>query len=148
MKKPASKTELLTRIQIQRRQLDRYPFYFERDRTGTFVPGPNLKFSRVEMAQPGAVGEWSVKDVLAHLFDWEQRFVGWYEAGRRGEVPPTPAPRMMWKELGRLNQQVFEKHRQRKLDDVLAEFDASYRRTLATVQAMPEDEMFQVGRYA
>jgi len=43
MKSPKSKDDLLARIQNGRRQLDRYLFYFERDRTGTFVPGSNLK---------------------------------------------------------------------------------------------------------
>lgn len=127
-----SKAILLEKIQTERRQLEK----------------ALAKLSKKEMVVPGVVGEWSVKDVLAHLFDWERRFVGWYEAGRRGEIPRTPAPGMAWKDLGRLNQQVFEKHRQRILDDVLAEFDASYRRTLALVQAMSEEELFQVGRCA
>lgn len=29
---------------------------------------------------PGVVGDWPVKDVLAHLVAWEQMCLGWYEA--------------------------------------------------------------------
>jgi hypothetical protein len=45
-----------------------------------------------EMTQPGVVGDWSVKDVLAHLADWEQMCLGWCAACDRGEKPETPAP--------------------------------------------------------
>ena len=33
-----------------------------------------------QMAQSGIVGEWSVKDVLAHLYEWEQMVLGWLAA--------------------------------------------------------------------
>ena len=33
------------------------------------------------------------------------------------------------------------------MDEILAEFDASYPEVLGTIRAMPEDEIFAVGRY-
>ena len=36
------------------------------------------------MVEPGVVGEWPVKDVLAHLIEWEQMTLGWYRAGLVG----------------------------------------------------------------
>jgi hypothetical protein len=36
-----------------------------------------------ELSFPGSMGEWSVKDILQHLVDWEQRWIRWYEAGKR-----------------------------------------------------------------
>ena len=55
------------------------------------------KFSRLtpeQMVWSGSMGDWSVKDILAHLVDWEQRFIGWYKIGQKGEIPETPAPGM------------------------------------------------------
>ncbi len=101
-----------------------------------------------ELVWPGAMDEWSAKDILAHLVDWEQRFIGWYEAGRRGEVPPTPAPGMTWRDLPELNRQGFVHHRDDPLPEVLAAYHSSYRRILALVEAMPEEEIFAHGRYA
>jgi hypothetical protein len=49
--------------------------------------------------QPGIVGEWSAKDVLAHLTEWEQMVLGWYHAGLAGETPALPAPGFKWSEL-------------------------------------------------
>lgn len=98
--------------------------------------------SAAEMVWPGSMDRWSVKDILAHLVDWEQRFIGWYEAGRRGEAVHTPAPGMTWRDLPRLNQEGYERHRERPLEDVLADFHASFRQVLTLVQGIPEEEMF------
>ncbi len=104
--------------------------------------------SEEELVQPGVVGEWSVKDLLAHLVDWEQRFLGWYRAGLRGQVPETPAPGLTWGQLHVLNRQIFERNRHRPLDDVMAEFHASYHETLETVEAIPGPDIFAPGRFA
>jgi hypothetical protein len=106
------------------------------------------RLSDEQMEMAGVVGEWTVKDTLAHLADWEQRFIGWYEAGVRGEFPETPAPGIGWEQLDVLNRRIYEKHRDRGLEDVREEFDASYRRVVAVVTGMPEEEIFAVGRYA
>jgi hypothetical protein len=100
-----------------------------------------------QMETPGVVGDWSVKDVVAHLVDWEERFLGWYKAGRRGEVPEVPAPGFSWKDLDLLNRQIYERHRGRSLAEVLEDFHASCARVLATVEAMSEDEILTAGRY-
>jgi len=39
-----------------------------------------------ELVYPGTMGEWSVKDILQHLVDWEQRWISWYKAGKRGRL--------------------------------------------------------------
>jgi hypothetical protein len=96
----------------------------------------------------GVVGEWSVKDILAHLADWEQRFIGWYEAGLRGEVPEIPAAGISWKHLDVLNQRIYEAHRERSLDDVRKFFDISHKQVLTTIENIPEEDIFAPGRYA
>jgi hypothetical protein len=105
------------------------------------------KLTPEEMVWPGSMDNWSVKDILAHLMDWEQRFIGWYEAGWRGEEVHTPAPGMTWCDLPQLNQQVYERHRDRPLEDVLTDFHASYRQILGLVEGMPEEEVFTAGYY-
>jgi hypothetical protein len=104
--------------------------------------------SIAQMQMKGVVGDWSIKDLLAHLADWEQRFLGWYMAGLRGEVPEIPAPGLSWAQLDVLNQQVFEANRTRSLKEIRLEFDQSYLQVLAVVESMPEEEMFAPGRYA
>lgn len=107
-----------------------------------------VKLSPEEMVEPGLDGtDWSVKDVLAHLVDWEQRFLSWYEAGLRGEVPETPAPGLNWRQLRILNEQGFQKHRNRTLDDVMAEFQDSYKEVLQKVKEISVKDIFTLGHY-
>jgi hypothetical protein len=128
-----SKKELLAEIKLERKLLE----------------DTLQSLNRKQMTVPGvcARGRWSVKDILAHLVEWEQMFLGWYRAGRRGEVPKTPAPDLNWRQLPLLNQRIYEKHRNRSLKSVLADFEASHQMTLKTVRAIPEKEMFKKGRY-
>ena len=72
------------------------------------------------MVERGVVGEWSVKDVLAHLHDWEQLALRWYRTGLGGENPAVPAPGYKWNQTPQLNRAVFEKHRDRPLGEVVS----------------------------
>jgi uncharacterized protein (TIGR03083 family) len=101
-----------------------------------------------QMAAPGVVGEWSVKDVLAHLIEWEQMVLGWYAAGLRGETPQLPAPGYNWGQTPQLNQVIYEKHRDRPLDEVLAQYQSSHEEIMALIRQLSDDELFGEHRYA
>jgi hypothetical protein len=121
-----TKKELLDSIRTTREQLEK-------------------KFSKLtpnQMVFPGSMGDWSVKDILAHLVDWEQRFIGWYKAGLRGEVPATPEPGMTWRELPKLNQKGYERHKSESLDDVLNNYENAYKEILEIIKVMSEQEIF------
>jgi len=132
MPRPTSKDDLLTAIEKERGALE------------TLLE----TLSPEQMTEPGVVGEWSVKDVLAHLVEWEQMCLGWYEAGLRSEVPPLPAPGFKWNQTPQLNQQIYEKHRSQPLDDVLEQFHASHREILKVIQGLSNEELFAPGHYA
>jgi hypothetical protein len=100
-----------------------------------------------EMIWPGSMDDWSVKDILAHLVDWEQRLIAWYRAGKRGEVPETPAPGKTWRDLPALNQEGFERHRDEPLEQVMNLFQRSYQQTLGLVEGMSEEEIYTAGLY-
>ncbi len=105
------------------------------------------KLTPIQMVWPGSMGNWSVKDILAHLVDWEQRFIGWYKTGLRGEVPQTPAPGMTWRELPKLNQLGFEHHKDDSLEYVLEQYKKSYLEIFEIVEGMTEKEIFETGYY-
>jgi hypothetical protein len=85
------KEELLDEIHHQRRALD--------DALAPLSPR--------QMTMPGVTrGGWSVKDVLAHLVEWQQMNLNWYAAGLRREKPPIPAPGFTLREPPRLNEMI------------------------------------------
>ena len=101
-----------------------------------------------ELVYPGAMGEWSIKDILQHLVDWEQRWISWYEAGKRGEDVVTPEPGYNWRQMGKLNEKYRLKYKDRLLNEVMADFHASYQQILSVIEKIPEEEMLRLNVYS
>jgi hypothetical protein len=104
-------------------------------------------FAPQEMLFAGTMGVWSVKDILQHLADWEQRWIGWYGAGRRGEPVVTPEEGYNWRQMGELNELYRLKHQERLLTAVLADFHSSYEQIMGMIEKIPEVEMLALGFY-
>ena len=100
-----------------------------------------------ELVFPGSMREWSVKDILQHLVDWEQRWISWYRAGKCGESVHTPAPGYNWRQMGLLNQIYRQNQLYRPLEDVLLDFNSSYKQIMEIVEKIPEAEMLASGLY-
>lgn len=100
-----------------------------------------------QMTQSGIVGEWSVKDVLAHLYEWEQMVLGWLSASEHDETPLVPAEGYKWNQLPALNEQIRKKHHERPLDEVLVVFRDSYHEVMKTIEGIPEEMLFSAGLY-
>ncbi len=134
MKYPTSKGELLQTVQVE------YLLLL------SLVDG----FSEEEQGMPGANGEWAIKDILTHLAAWEQLFLGWYQAGLRGEKPVTPAPGFTWgwKSLAALNQQIFERDRQVSPAAARQIFADSHAQVVSLLETLSEEELFTPGRYS
>lgn len=123
MIKQTSKQQILKDIEAERRRLEK-----------------NLaELAPSQMTLPGVVGEWTIKDVLAHLIAWERLFVGWYEEGLRGEMPATPQNA---NDIHALNKEIYERNKNTSLDEVLNDFHGSYQQTLALIQSIPEQDIF------
>jgi hypothetical protein len=107
-----------------------------------------VKLSPEEMVQPGVIGEWSVKDVLAHLADWEELYLGWLDAARKGETPEVPGYGSTWRNLDPLNQVIYEKHCHQSLESVLSYFRAVHQAFMEQLEAMTDAELFTPGYYS
>src|SRR3954468_6080887 len=91
---------------------------------------------RVE--EPGAMGDWTFKDVASHLTAWRRRTVDRFEALGRGDPRPpppgrgAPEPPPPWPaELGGdeddpINAWIHDQTKDRPADEVLREADAIY----------------------
>jgi hypothetical protein len=91
------------------------------------------------MELPGAMGDWSFKDVALHLSAWRRRTIDRLEAAGRGDPPPSaPWPA----ELGEdeddpINAWIHEQTKDRPLSDVLAEADATYDAFISAILGLP-----------
>lgn len=94
------------------------------------------------MTEPGVAGEWSIKDVIAHI--------AW---GERESLGVAQARAVVGSELWQLsederNAAVFEQNRHRELGDVLAESRQTFHRYLEAVAVLTEEELNDPGRFA
>lgn len=48
------------------------------------------EIGEARMTQPGVAGDWSIKDIVAHLTGWRRRTVARFQAALRHEPPPPP----------------------------------------------------------
>ncbi len=96
---------------------------------------------------------WSVKDVLAHIAEWEKLMLGWIEAYLRGGAPVrfapdfVPTPDTFQETADRLNQALYEQNRARSLQDVCEDYAATYERVLALLGRLSQQDMFGPNRF-
>jgi hypothetical protein len=126
MAKQTSKDQLLKDICTERRRLENIL----------------LHLSPEDMVKPGVSGDWSVKDILAHLTAWEKLFIGWYQSGVEGIPTVIGAVGMSKTAIDALNRQIYEKNQNRSLDEITAEFHTSYQQVMSVIERIPEAEIF------
>ena len=102
------------------------------------------------MDQPGVNGDWSMKDIVAHLTGWNRWLVDRLQAAARGESePPPPWPAQLQTD-DEINAWIFESYRGRSLRQVLEETNQVFQKIFAVVQGFPEDvqieQVHQSGR--
>lgn len=97
---------------------------------------------------PPIPGQWSIKDIVAHLYEWQQMVFCWYETGRRGETPAVPAPGYKWSQLPALNQHIYEKYRDLPPEEALAMFCESHQKTIQFIEALSDRDLSSPGLYA
>ncbi len=95
---------------------------------------------------PELPGQWSIKDLLAHLGWWERWIVDLYAALLRGEVPY--ARHLDQKAVDDLNAQALAKYRDQSLAEVRRQEEDAYRNLLSAVEKAPEGDLFDPERFA
>ena len=91
------------------------------------------------MDQPGVHGDWSMKDIIAHLTGWNRWLVIHLQAAQRGEPePPSPWPAHLEGE-DEINAWIYADNRERPLHEVLDEMQQVHQQLLAVVASLPAD---------
>lgn len=95
-------------------------------------------FSDEELVQPGRFGEWSVKDMLAHITFWEQRLIAYVNGAKESLVQPDEDEQAA---IDRINAEALATNRARPLAEVRAAFEESYRQTLALAESLSVEDL-------
>src|SRR5256885_3031367 len=100
-----------------------------------------------EMVRPALDGGWSIKDTLAHITVWEQRFIGASKAVARGEEPDWPEGGGTQELTDQMNQRDFEASRDRALDDVVCGSRSSHAQMRRFVDRLNDDDLTNPDRW-
>src|SRR5438477_8420769 len=97
--------------------------------------------SAEQMCQRVLDGQRSVKDILAHIADWERRCIVWIEAGLHGETPERPEQGYTWKDIDALNERTFLENKDRPLLEVQVDSRRAYEQFLGQVQSLSDEDI-------
>jgi hypothetical protein len=97
------------------------------------------------IAELPCVEDWSVKDLLAVRTWWTEHVIDWVEAGKRGEIPNTPASGYRWTETPRLNADVVVEKRRTSYRSIRARLENAYQRVMDTIDSLDDTELLEVG---
>ncbi|HEU5345455.1 MAG TPA: DinB family protein [Ktedonobacterales bacterium] len=93
------------------------------------------------MTQPTADGEWSIKDIVAHLTSWRRRTVGRFQAALRHEPQPAPPWPSDLQNDDEINAWFYATDRDKPVSVVLHESREVFDRLVETLAAFPEADL-------
>ena len=121
-----TKAELITQIEDERAELEAL--------LETLSPE--------QMQQPGVMGEWSVKDILAHLAVWAARTITLMFAIERKAKPTYPPPGRDTNDVwASVNAKDYAEQKERSLDEVLIDFRGTHTQLLKRVTNWKDDTL-------
>lgn len=93
--------------------------------------------SDAQMEQGGVTGDWSIKDILAHVTTWEEEALHHLPTVREGKRPPRYS--VTHGGIDAFNEQMTEQKRALSLAEALAQLDAVHGRILEYVESAPDE---------
>jgi hypothetical protein len=91
------------------------------------------------LTEPGVEGDWSLKDIIAHITYYETWAADNLLAIRRGE--PRPRSDNAGLEMDERNARIYERQRARSLAEVLQESRTSFQRSLDAVTGLRDEDL-------
>ena len=92
------------------------------------------------LTEPGVEGDWSLKDIIAHITYYETWAADNVTAFRRGEQRPQSEYKEL--EMDERNARIYERIRAKSLPQVLQESQMSFQRSLEAVQGLRDEDLY------
>jgi hypothetical protein len=99
--------------------------------------------------QPGVNGDWSMKDIVAHLKGWNRWLVARLQSASRGEPEPLPPWPANLQSDDEINAWIYETNCGRSVGAVLDDSRQVFQQLFAVVEGLPDEvriEEVQHGR--
>jgi hypothetical protein len=101
--------------------------------------------SDAQLAEPGVVGDWSVKDILAHVTWWEEEALKHLPLIVKEGRPPRYSTQ--YGGIDAFNALMTERKQDLSLADVLQQQEETHRRLIGYLQSVSEEQFTQATRF-
>ena len=98
-----------------------------------------------KLAEPGVVGEWSVKDILAHVTAWEGEALKYLPLILEGGRPPRYS--VMYGGIDAFNARMTEQKQGLSLSEVFRQMAETHQQLIDYVQSAPEEQFARETRF-
>ncbi len=92
------------------------------------------------LTEPGVEGDWSLKDIIAHITYFETWAADNVMAFRRRE--PRPQSEYKGLDVDEENARIYERMRAKSLPQVLQESQISFQRSIEAVQGLRDEDLY------
>ena len=125
--------------------MDRSQLLKRLDKAWEALKASYIGLSEGELMEPGVTGDWSVKDIIAHVTWWEEEALTHLPLILAGGRPPRYSDR--YGGIDAFNAQMAEQKRVLSLSEVLRQRDDTHRRLIDFVGSVPEDQIARETRF-
>ena len=101
--------------------------------------------SERQMKEPGVTGDWSVKEILAHVTTWEEEALKTLPLILEGGRPPRYST--LYGGINAFNGRMTEQKRSLSLSEVLRQMDETHRRLIDYVWNAPQEQLARDTRF-
>ena len=127
------------------RAMDRHQLLKQLDKAWTALKESYAGLSDSQMMESGVTGDWSVKDILAHVTTWEQESLKTLPVILQGGRPPRYSD--LYGGIDAFNAWMREQKRELSLSEVLGQLDETHRQLIETVLKAPEEQFTRETRF-
>jgi len=99
-----------------------------------------VEVGETRLTEPGVEGDWSLKDISAHITYFETWAADNVMAFGRGE--PQPPAEYKGLDVDEENARIYERLRAKPLDQVLQESRTSFQRSIEAVQGLRDEDLY------
>jgi len=101
------------------------------------------QIGETRLDQGGVAGYWSIKDIVAHLTDWNRWLVARLQAAQRSEPEPPPLWPAHLQTDDEINAWIYESNHGRSVREVLEETHHVFQQLLAVIEGLPDDILIE-----
>ena len=126
-------------------KMDRLQLLKRIDRAWEALKASYVGLSDSELLESCITGNWSVRDIIAHVTWWEEEALKHLPVILSGGKPPRYS--VAYGGIDAFNAQMTEQKRNLSLDEVIQQRDKTHQRLIDFIQTVPEDQIVRETRF-